>query len=112
MSYEIDIIVPNIKEAKGLFFAAEPETLFRRINLEPLKKDLEVILRLLDDLTKYKNYGIDEIKLTAGVAIEESGSERAGISLKIFQFGGELGKEIKTAITENNIFEIKIKKNV
>lgn len=110
MTYEIEVIVPSFKEEKGVFFSAEEETQILKINLDPLKRDLEELLSMLNSLEDDSKYAIDEINLTAGIAMEESGSKRAGISIRILPIGGEGGFSKEVSRIENKLLEIKIKK--
>ena len=112
MSYEINVLYPKPKEKPPRVMAALSELKPGKIDLKSLKTDLRRLIKMLEKLeSEETKYGVDEVKLTVGITEDAEGKIHIGFAASLFSlFRGEAGAESGERISQNQLFEIRIRK--
>jgi hypothetical protein len=109
----IYVIIPKEKEKPT------PEMLFaqtgmkvKEINLEQVEKQLSDLVAMFTKIERMEaKYSVDEAKLSIGVAQDDQGNIKAGISTNILSFfKGEINAEAVEKLSGNNLIELTIKR--
>lgn len=83
------------------------------LDLTQIEIDLKNLISMFESLEKSStNYKIDEAKLTVGWTKDEKGQLHATVSASLINLiKGSIGREISEGISENRLFEVRIKRS-
>lgn len=115
MENTITIVYPQpIKPSrkKGRILAARTEWSAQGVDFSPIEDDLKRLMTMFDHLSNADSkYEVNEARLSVGFGKNTDGNIQVGISAKIFPFfSAEGGGKFESSRSENQLFEIVVKK--
>ena len=115
MDNTITVVYPQpskpSKKKEGIL-AARTEWRAQGIDFSPIENDLRKLITMFDNLSKGDSkYEVNEARLSVGFGRNTNGDIQVGISAKIFPFfSAEGGGKVESSRSENQLFEIVVKK--
>jgi hypothetical protein len=114
MKNTLTIVYPEqARPQKRRILAAKMEWKAEEIDFSPIENDIRKLMTMFDNLgSSTSKYEVNEAKLSVGFGKDIEGNIQIGISAKIipFLFSAEAGGKVESNRSENQLFEIVIKK--
>ena len=114
MKDTLTIVYPErVKSPKSDILAAKTEWKAQEIDFSSIENDIKKLMTMFDNLgSATSKYEVNEAKFSVGFGKDTEGNIQIGISAKIIPllFSTEAGGKVESSRSENQLFEIVIKK--